>query len=166
MSSVASGRSGPGISSPVIATLIVGWSPLSSLIPTTITDARCARPCTKPITRSVAGRLAATPSRGICHADERKALMLFPSTWSTYPLHMWLRTLFALSLVACVDAEVGDDTELATDDSAALASDAKLDAAGWIDAATLHSDTSLQDFATAGTRHVHSIWVAGTNNNR
>jgi hypothetical protein len=78
----------------------------------------------------------------------------------------WLRTLLALSLVACVDADVTDDSDLATVDSTEVASDAKLDAPGWEPAATLHSDTSLHDLASAGSRHVHSIWIAGTNNNR
>jgi hypothetical protein len=78
---------------------------------------------------------------------------------------MWLRTLFALSLVACVDAEVGDDMDLASDDSTALAAD-KADAAGWDTAATLHANTSLHDFATAGSRHVHAMWITGSTANR
>jgi hypothetical protein len=75
----------------------------------------------------------------------------------------WLRTLFALSLVACVDAEVGDDTDLASDDTSTLAADdTKSDAPGWETAATLHANTKLFDLASAGSRHVHSIWVAGS----
>jgi hypothetical protein len=77
----------------------------------------------------------------------------------------WLRTLFALSLVACVDAEALDDTDLASADEAPVSAE-KSDAPGWQPAATLHANTSLHDLASAGSRHVHSIWVAGTNNNR
>lgn len=89
---------------------------------------------------------------------------------STIKPHLmtWLRTLFALSLVACVDnADVGnaDDMDLASVDGMPIEAD-KTDAAGWETAPTLHADTTLFDFANAGTRRVHSIWVAGTSASR
>lgn len=93
--------------------------------------------------------------------------MQMSSTLTKKPHHMtWLRTLFALSLVACVDhAEVGDDVEMASDESTTLAT-GKADAPGWETAPTLHADTSLFEFASAGARRVHSLWVAGSSTSR
>ncbi|HEY5925077.1 MAG TPA: hypothetical protein VIV11_25520 [Kofleriaceae bacterium] len=77
-----------------------------------------------------------------------------------------LRFLLTLSLVACVaEPTVDDDMDLATDDATPISAD-KTDAPGWEAAATLHANTTLHDFADAGARHVHSLWVAGTSTTR
>ena len=71
------------------------------------------------------------------------------------------KTLLALSLLAaCVDAPVSD-TDIAVDDASTIVS-GKSDAPGWEAAATLHANTRLFDFAGAGSRRVHSLWIAGT----
>jgi hypothetical protein len=79
----------------------------------------------------------------------------------------WLRLMVALSFAACVDAQVADDNDMdmATVDTTTPTA-GKGDTPGWEPAATLHADTSLSDFASAGSRRVHSIWVSGSNNNR
>jgi len=96
-----------------------------------------------------------------------RTVMQGDSKWSTYPHRMtWLRLLLAVSLVACVDnAEVGDDLDLAGIDTTMIGPD-KTDGSSWQAAATLHDGTHLFDFARADTRRVHSLWVAGSNNNR
>ncbi|HEX5057903.1 MAG TPA: hypothetical protein VFV99_01030 [Kofleriaceae bacterium] len=80
----------------------------------------------------------------------------------------WLRLLCAVSLVGCVDnagAPAGDDIDLAGIDTSAIGAD-KAQPSSWQAAATLHDGSHLFDFAREGTRHVHSMWVAGSNNNR
>jgi len=72
---------------------------------------------------------------------------------------VWLRLILAVSLVACVDA--ADDIDIASEDATQLAG-GKSDAPGWEAAATLHANTHLFDIAGAGTRRVHSIWIAGS----
>lgn len=77
----------------------------------------------------------------------------------------WLRTLVALSLVACVDVpaeDFGEDIVLADEDSAVVTTSSKADAAGWETGATLHADTTLFDTAGTGSRRVHAIWLAGS----
>src|SRR5262245_46707077 len=71
----------------------------------------------------------------------------------------WLGALAALSLVACIGTDL-DDTDLASDDYAPIIAN-KTDAPGWIHAPTLHGDTSLHEWASAGSRKVHSLWIAG-----
>jgi hypothetical protein len=85
----------------------------------------------------------------------------------------WLGLLMAVTVIGCVETpettdDVGDnggdgsnDIELASVDSAA-----KADAVGWESAPTLHADTSLHEFASAGTRRVHSLWIAGSATSR
>ncbi len=87
------------------------------------------------------------------------------STSSTYSLRMkrtWL--LVALSFAGCVaNDDAGNDTDLALVDSTPV--DGKGDAPGWEAAATLHVGTSLADFAAAGSRRIHSLWIAGSATN-
>ncbi len=72
--------------------------------------------------------------------------------------------LALLPLAACVaDEATGEDLDLAAVDATTAA---KADSPGWVDAPTLHDGTRLHDFADAQSRRVHSIWIAGTNNNR
>ena len=71
--------------------------------------------------------------------------------------------VLALSFAGCVaDEAAGADTDLATTDATPIAEGGKTDAPGWEAAATLHAGTSLGDFAAAGSRRVHSLWVAGS----
>ncbi len=84
--------------------------------------------------------------------------------WATYRSVMtWLRTLVALSLVACVEVAPDDEVDMATTDTTV---GAKADAPGWETAATLHAGTGISDFAAAGSRRVHSLWVSGRANDR
>ena len=71
-----------------------------------------------------------------------------------------LRFVVTAALVGCVDAPV-DEIELASEDATTLAAD-KSDASGWETAPTLHADEALHDFAGAGSRRIHSLWVAGS----
>jgi hypothetical protein len=75
----------------------------------------------------------------------------------------WL--LVALSFAGCVaDDAAGNDTDLAAVDS--MPASGKSDAPGWEAAATLHEGTTVSDVAVAGSRRVHSLWVAGSSTNR
>lgn len=76
------------------------------------------------------------------------------------------KLLFALlPLAACVANEAPvEDVDLATVDTAT--DTAKADAAAWEDAPTLHDGMRVIDRAAAHSRRVHSLWIAGSNNNR
>lgn len=58
-----------------------------------------------------------------------------------------------------------EDVLLADEDAVSYGA-AKADGSGWEPAATLHAGTSLYDRAGAGSRRVHSFWVAGKPNSR
>lgn len=78
----------------------------------------------------------------------------------------WLKAFALVSLVACVENnEPLDETDLASEDAEPVTT-TKADAPGWEPAATLHAGTSLHEFAGAGSRRVHSLWVAGNDDSR
>ena len=78
----------------------------------------------------------------------------------------WLRyVVSALALVGCVDEMPRDDMAVATTDGTANTTDGPAGAT-WDAALTLHADSPLAGFAAAGSRRVHSLWVAGSNGNR
>jgi hypothetical protein len=70
--------------------------------------------------------------------------------------------------VGCVDVATDDDLDMASVDTTtgSAGSADKLDAAGWETGATLHADTKIWDFAKAGSRRVHSLWVAADTTTR
>jgi len=70
-----------------------------------------------------------------------------------------------MSLAACVDANVDDDLDQAAVDTPPVVTPSS-DGTGWDAAPTLHANTALHDFASAGSRRIHSLWVSGSNNNR
>src|SRR5436190_14844590 len=76
--------------------------------------------------------------------------------------YLWIALLGA----ACVDSAEPADMELATTDVIASVPAGAADSPTWITADTLHANAPLSDFANAGDRHVHSLWVAGSNMNR
>lgn len=64
-------------------------------------------------------------------------------------------------LSACNDAPL-DDTDLAETDAVSIANETVADAPSWQAADTLHANTRQFDYASAHTRRVHSLWVAGS----
>ena len=71
--------------------------------------------------------------------------------------------LLALTVAACVDAPT-TDLNLAASDPDIVAAQ-QLDSATWENAATLHEGAQLLDHAEPDARRVHSLWIAGSNNN-
>src|SRR5690242_13743566 len=72
----------------------------------------------------------------------------------------------ALTVAACVDARgAATDLNLAASDPDIMAAQ-QLDSATWENAATLHEGAQLLDHAEPNARRVHSLWIAGSNNNR
>jgi len=80
-----------------------------------------------------------------------------------------IRTLLlAVLATACVDAnDPVADMELAENDVIAAMPAGPADAPGaWNTAKTIHANEQIHAFAEATDRNVHSLWIAGSNNNR
>lgn len=74
--------------------------------------------------------------------------------------------LLALLGTACVDAKP-EELDLADADVVAnIPGGGAADSPSWDVADTLHANERLVDFANANQRKVHSLWIAGSNNNR
>lgn len=72
-------------------------------------------------------------------------------------------TLFVvMGLVGCVDGSGERELELAQGDSVLVASDGAADAPSWETAETLHANAPIHAYADAQARHVHSLWIAGS----